>query len=87
MKVTRERAWRIAQAHLGNTRGVTMVRSLAELQELGEREPVIYGMPLEGVWIAYAGSVIPHAISSSYVVLVSMATGEVVYEGGAGDEG
>jgi hypothetical protein len=47
-----------------------------------------YGVdvPLEECWIAYVERPVT-GLESSWIVLVSRKSGEVVYEGSAGDEG
>jgi hypothetical protein len=65
-------------------RGVLNVVSVDEIQG---RVPSIYGVPdLVGVWVAYVARELV-GLRASLVVLVSRATGDVVYAGSANDEG
>jgi len=88
--ISRAEAWQVAQAHVGQDRTITEVVTFGELEESGQRQPSVY-MPAEwkpdDLWVAYAGPVMPNALCSSYVVMVSRTTGEVVYSGPANDEG
>lgn len=81
--IDHEEAQRIAMAHLGDT-------ALAALEIVDGRfaRLNVYGLrqPLTTCWVAY----VPQpgvALRSSVVVIVSKASGEVLYHGSAFDEG
>lgn len=71
------------------TAGAGGIREVLRLDELQFRAPWIHGFPperLRDCWIAYVDRRV-RGLSSSEVILVDVATGEVQYAGSAHDEG
>ena len=87
--VSREEARSIAERHLTDLlAGFASVREVCSAEELS-RPPVVYGVDVEGCWIICVNrpKVRSVLLQSSYVLLVSKHTGDVVYTGPANDEG
>lgn len=93
-RVTREQARDIAERFLAepnerfvDAAGIGDVVDRQELRERGTREPFIYGSHTEDPWIAY---ILPKQVlgfRSSEIIMISKATGDIVYSGSASDEG
>lgn len=102
MSTSREAALQIATRHLqsaakaepgvvGNQPSqpsIPRVTHVLAADELAFRAPSIYGLPvpLDACWIACVESQF-FGLHSSRVILISRASGEVVYDGSANDEG
>ncbi len=101
MSVSREQAHQIASEHLlhEDIKGESLagettaqknprIREVLAANELRVSAPRVYGLRivLEDCWIAYVDQPFT-ALRSSHVVLVTRASGEVVYSGPANDEG
>ena len=85
--IDREEAHRIATIEIAAHSLGTGVRRLCDPAEIDGRLPVLYNGPdLESCWIAYAESPITGTRSSN-IVLISRATGDVLYSGSAHEEG
>ncbi|MGH8526385.1 MAG: hypothetical protein ACREXY_19915 [Gammaproteobacteria bacterium] len=89
-EITRQEALAIAEAFLGAADHGIPGRRVSKVlapHELSCR-PAIYLVrdKLEDCWIAYVITPL-RGLQSSSIVLVSRATGAVVYAGGANDEG
>jgi len=85
--ISREQAAKIAKAEaIGRSLG-TEVSEVLALSELTGRPPVVYGVELDGCWIAYILSARPPGLYASTIVAVSQATGKTMYAGSANDEG
>jgi len=93
--VTRDEARLIAQDYIASKHkrafpdiGST-ISDVLRLHEVRFRAPSIFGLPedrLRDCWIAYVDKPL-RGHSSSEVIVVDAATGEVVYAGSANDEG
>jgi hypothetical protein len=84
--IDRDEAHRIAAREIV-ARGLgTGVRSLYAFDEIPGRRSSLYGVALGASWIAYADGPITGPRPSD-IVVISRATGEVIYSGSAHDEG
>lgn len=85
--ITRQEALRLgAEAIRANGLG-SGARSALLVDELTSRPPLLYNDPdLSEVWIVYAERPVT-GLRSSAIVLLSRATGAVLYAGSANDEG
>jgi hypothetical protein len=91
--ISREHAARIAveklQLHNPTCDNLT-VRKVASIDEITGRRPVTYSISngdLGNCWIVYFEQTKCLTLCSSTIMLISRATGEEMYFGGAGDEG
>jgi len=85
--IDRESAQAIAETYLrgvGWGYGISTVRLLAEVG----RGPTLYNGPdLSRCWLAYVDMRESPWLGPSTVILIDQETGEVLYAGGANDEG
>ena len=90
--ITRESAKLIVEKYLLKSPiSGARVRHVYDISEINFQKPRIYSefpINLERCWIAYLESPIePTPIASSFIVVISKDTGDVLYRGTADDEG
>ena len=91
-KITRESAKFIVEDYLRNSQSSgARIKHVYDMHEINFQKPRIYSelpINLEHCWIVYLESPNqPACISSSFIVVISKETGDVIYHGSAGDEG
>ena len=85
--ISREQAAKIASIEAIQRALGTGVSDVLSVSELTGRPPVLYGVELDGCWIAYITSNRPPGLYGSTIVVISQVSGETLYAGSANDEG
>ena len=91
-EITREQVAAIAANNLMWHKEVSgyQIRSVLRLEEIRARHPNVYGLSPEDLktsWIAYLHDPSFFGLRSSTIIVISRATGRVIYLGSACDEG
>ena len=85
--ISREQAAKIAKAAaIDRSLGLSVYEVLA-VSELKSRQPMLYGVDLGDCWIAYIATDRPPGLYASTIVVISQASGEILYAGSGNDEG
>lgn len=87
--ISREQARKIAELSAIKNRLGFEISRVVSLDEIPDRLPSAYltAGSLDRSWIAYVEPVLPLSLRSSNVIVVDMASGEIIYAGSANDEG
>ena len=85
--LSRDQAAEIARADAQEHQLGFDVYKVLSLDEIEGSVPSLYGVSLNGCWIAYIEPIGPQALHSSTIIVIDRASGRVVYRGSANDEG
>ncbi len=88
MGISENRAREIAIAHVSANKQPDWL-GIGEMQtyeNIPWRKPIIYGVDFSNCWIAYVERK-PFGLPESYIIAIDRDSGDIVYSGGAKDEG